>query len=310
MKNILITGGAGYIGSLLVNKLLSYGHKITVIDNLRYGINFLNNINPFYYQNLKFINGDVRDNSLILNCLKSADIVIPLAALVGAPLCELYKKDAVEINETAIKNIAENISSNQKIIFPNTNSGYGIGSNDLCTELSELNPISLYGRTKMNAEKFVSNSKNFVCFRLATVFGVSYRMRFDLIVNNFILNALTDNYLVIFEGSFRRNFIHIEDLTDVIIQAIHSNLYDNEIFNLGNSKLNMSKIDLANTIKKSIPKLYINESKINQDPDKRDYLVSNKKIEDKGFVAQYDIGFAIDQIKTWLKLNQNNFRNY
>jgi nucleoside-diphosphate-sugar epimerase len=297
MKKILITGGAGYIGSKLSTELINLGFKVTVVDTMKYSKNSLDHL--LFNANFSLIKKDVRDKKLINSLIKKNDIIIPLAALVGAPLCEKNKKLAVEVNYLSIKNIIKNIK-NKKIIYLNTNSGYGIGKRGkYCDENSPLSPISLYGKTKCNSEEEVTKIKNFICFRLATVFGYSYRMRTDLLVNNFTYKLLKDKKLKIFESHFRRNFININDVVGAIIYAINNfSKMKGQIFNLGLSKANYTKIQLANVIKKVIN----NNSKIyeisnRKDPDKRDYFVSNKKIERYGFKPNYTVEEGVRELK-------------
>ncbi|MDC0384491.1 NAD-dependent epimerase/dehydratase family protein, partial [bacterium] len=220
MKKILITGGAGYIGSILATKLIELGHHVTVVDLLKYSTSSLNHL--YNFNNFEFIHADVQNKKIMKKLISQNEFIIPLAGLVGAPLCEKYKKDAVNVNYKAIKDCI-NYSKNKKIIFLMSNSGYGVGAkNEFCTEDSPLNPISLYGKTKCDAEKEVIKAKNFVCFRLATVFGFSYRMRSDVMVNNFVFNALKDKKLKLFEPHFRRNFIHVRDVVDCILYTINN----------------------------------------------------------------------------------------
>jgi len=278
---ILITGGAGYIGSMLATRLLDLGNKITVIDILEYDTRSLNHL--YLNKNFTFIKKDVRDKLFIKKIVKKFDFVIPLAGLVGAPLCEKRKKDAKEINLQAVKDLVSFLSKKQKIIFTNSNSGYGIGSKQkFCDEKSPLNPISLYGRTKVDAEKIVMKFNNSISFRLATVFGYSYRMRTDLLLNNLVLLSMRDGKLDIFESNFRRNFIHVSDVCDGIIFAIYNfNRLKSNVYNLGMSKANITKFEMVKKIKKYIKNLEINKIQNKKDPDKRDYFVSNKKIEKK-----------------------------
>ena len=220
MRNILVTGGAGYIGSKLVTKLLDLNHKVTVIDALKFSSKSLNHL--FNHKNFNFVKGDVRNKKLMKNHIKKNEFVIPLAALVGAPLCEKNKKEAISVNFKSIKYLMKNINKKNKIIYLTTNSGYGIGeSNKYCNEESPLNPISLYGKTKVEAEKIVMRSKNAIGFRLATVFGYSYRMRTDLLVNNFVFKSIRNKKLVIYEPHFRRNYIHINDVVGAIVYSIN-----------------------------------------------------------------------------------------
>ena len=296
MKKILITGGGGYIGSMLSTELINLGHKITVIDQLRYDKGSLDHL--YFRKNFKLINEDVRSLKILKQHIVKNEFIIPLAALVGAPLCEKNKKEAVSVNFEAIKNILKNINKKNKLIYLTTNSGYGIGEkNKYCNEESHLNPISLYGQTKCNAETEVMKFKNTISFRLATVFGASYRMRSDLLVNNFVQRAVNDNFIDVFEPNFRRNFIHIKDVVRGIIFSIKN--FDKlkyDIFNLGLSSANITKIDLAKKIKKQIKTLDIKVIKNKSDPDKRDYFVSNKKIEKKGFKAKITLDQGIREL--------------
>ena len=309
MKNILITGGAGYIGSYLCTMLVKMGHNVTVIDLLKYSTTSLNHL--FMYKNFKFINGDVKNYSLLRKYLNSNEFIIPLAAYVGAPLCEKNKKDTKIVNYPVIKYIVEKLKKSQKIIYPTTNSGYGIGEkNKFCDETSPLKPISLYGRTKVDAENEVMKHKNAVSFRLATIFGYSYRMRTDLIVNNFVLTGIKKKKLSIFEPNFRRNFIHISDVCRAFIFAIDnfSKLKGN-IFNLGLSTANITKIQLAKKIQKKRKKIKVQIFKNRKDPDQRDYFVSNKKIEKFGYKATFDLDSGIDELLNVFENTKVDFKN-
>ena len=296
MKNILITGGAGYIGSKLATELLNYNYKVTVIDVLKFSSRSLNHL--FNNRNFNFINGDVRNKKLMKNLILNNEFIIPLAALVGAPLCEKNKKEAISVNLESIKYLMKIITKKNKVIYLTTNSGYGVGEkNKYCDEKSPLNPISLYGRTKVNAEKIIMRSSNSIGFRLATVFGYSYRMRTDLLVNNFVFKAVRDKKLVIFEPHFRRNYIHINDVVEGVIYSIKNfNRLKSNVYNLGLSSANLTKYNLAKKIKKKINSLKIKIVKNRKDPDQRDYYVSNKKIEKKGFKAKISIEKGIDEL--------------
>ena len=306
---ILLTGGAGYIGSVLTKYLLKE-NELYVLDNF-------NSVNPSlaaYCSNKNFhpIKGDVRDQEIVKELIKKVDLVIPLAALVGAPLCKQDPINAQSTNFDAINLIVKNLSSSQMIIYPTTNSGYGISKNEeFCTEESPLNPISLYGKSKCEAEKLVLDSGNGITFRLATVFGMSPQMRLDLIVNDFVYRALFDRALIIFEGSFRRNFIHIKDVSRAFLHAINNySSMNNEPFNVGLSSANLTKIELCNVIKKHIPDFTFLESKIGEDPDKRDYLVSNDKIEKTGFLPRYTLDDGIEElIKGYSTFRSSFFSN-
>ena len=297
MSKILITGGAGYIGSMLCTKLLHEGHNVTVVDLLKYDKSSLNHL--YFNKKFKLICDDARKISLMKKLIRKHDIIIPLAALVGAPLCEKFKRDAVSTNLGSIKTLCRLATKRNKIIYLTTNSGYGIGEkNKYCDENSPLKPISLYGRTKCDGEELVkSKVKNFVCFRLATVFGHSYRMRSDLLVNNFVYTAIKKKKLTLFEPHFRRNFIHVRDVVNAIIFTIKNfKKIKNEVYNLGLSSANISKIMLAKKIKIQYKKLQIKIVTNRKDPDKRDYFVSNKKIEKKGFKATISLDEGISEL--------------
>lgn len=288
-EKILITGGAGYIGARLVPTLLNHGYEVTVLDILQYSdaslLQYCNN------KGFNFLRGDSSDLKTIEPLLKSHDIVIPLAAVVGAPACKLNPSAAINVNHNAIKIISGLLSKNQKLIYPTTNSGYGVGDGDkFCTEESPLNPVSLYGRTKADAENEVLEKGNGICFRLATVFGTSPRMRWDLLVNDFTLRAVKDKSIVLFEGDFKRNYIHILDVCETFLYGIENyEKLNNNVFNLGLSSANLSKRQLAEKIKEVVPELVIIDSDIGTDPDKRDYIVSNEKLESTGWLPKVSL---------------------
>lgn len=294
--NILVTGAAGYIGSILVPKLLNLDYSVTAIDNFLYKQSSLLDI--CFNKNLRVIRGDARDVSVIREPLSKADIIIPLAALVGAPLCDFDQLGAISTNLDAIKSIVNMVSSDQRIIMPVSNSGYGVGEkNQFCTEESELKPISLYGKTKVDAEKIVLSHENSITFRLATVFGASPRMRTDLLVNDFVYRAINDKFIVIFEGHFKRNYIHIQDVANVFLHAlIHFDKMKGEAYNVGLEEANLSKLELATKIKQYIPNFQFFEASIGQDPDKRDYIVSNKKIIKTGFSTSFSLDDGIHEL--------------
>ena len=296
MSRILITGGGGYIGSMLSTELIRIGHKVTVIDLMKYKKDSLNHL--FFNKNFKLIEKDVRNKKAIKDLLKKNEFIIPLAALVGAPLCEKNKKEALSVNHISIKNLVSMCSNKNKIIFLTSNSGYGVGEkNKFCDENSPLRPVSLYGRTKCDAENEVIKHKNYICFRLATVFGFSYRMRSDLLVNNFVYSALKNKKLKIYEPNFRRNFIHVADVVSGIVFAIKNfNKLKSNIYNLGLSSANISKIMLAKKIKNQLKNIKIKIVKNKKDPDKRDYFVSNKKIEKKGYKAKISLESGISEL--------------
>tara|TARA_B110000858_G_scaffold116989_1_gene133584 strand:+ start:1408 stop:2340 length:933 start_codon:yes stop_codon:yes gene_type:complete len=303
---ILVTGGAGYIGSVLVPRLLSKNYAVTVLDNFLF--NQVTLTDSCKHDKFEIIRGDTRDTSLLKNIIKRFDVIIPLAALVGAPMCDLDKLGAESINRNAIEEIVNIISKDQKILMPVTNSGYGIGEKDkFCDETSPLNPISLYGITKVKAEEAVLSRENSITFRLATVFGMSSRMRTDLLVNDFVYRAVNDRTLVIFEGHFKRNYIHIQDVANVFIHAINN--FDNmkgKAFNVGLDEANLSKIELATIIKEHIPNFVFLEAPIGEDPDKRDYIVSNKRLLDSGFVTEWSMNRGIKELIKGYKIIKNS----
>jgi nucleoside-diphosphate-sugar epimerase len=322
--NILVTGGAGYLGNILVNKLIAanlqsiygadtnnsneYGisshkfkyNKLTVYDSLMYRQVCLTDY--MHRGDFEFVHGDVRDQKKLLTYIKQADIIIPLAAIVGFPACEKDPKLAKEINFEQIQFILENTTSSQQIIFPNTNSGYGLGHGDLmCTEDMPLDPISVYGKTKCAAEQMLLDSGRAITLRLATVFGISPRMRLDLLVNDFTYKAVRDKYIVLFEKDFKRNFIHIQDVGLTFIFMMNEyEKYIGNAFNVGLTNENISKLELAERIKKYIPTFSIQTDEFFEDPDKRNYIVSNKKLESTGWTPYYTLDNGIqDLIKAY-----------
>jgi len=279
---ILVTGGAGYIGSILVPHLLRRDNEVTVIDNFMHGQTSLLDC---CYKQLRIVRGDARDGRLIAEHLKSVDAVFPLACLTGAPICDSDPVGARTVNLEAIKRLLDLRSKEQRIIFPTTNSGYGIGqSGVLCTEETPLAPISLYGRLKVEVEALLLDSMNTITLRLATVFGISPRMRLDLLVNDFTYRAVTDGYVVLFESHFKRNYIHVRDVACAFTHCLdHFEKMKGEPYNVGLSDANLSKRELCEEIRKQIPNFYFVDAAVGTDPDRRDYIVSNRKIERTGF---------------------------
>jgi nucleoside-diphosphate-sugar epimerase len=309
--NVLVTGGAGYIGSTLCEYLLNAGHKVTVLDSFLYSQDSLN----LYYHNKNFevVSLDVRDSE-IKKYVKKNDIIIPLAALVGASLCDYKKDETIQVNFESIKTIIDNLSKDQIILYPTTNSGYGIGKGDkYCTEDTPLNPISLYGKTKIRAEEYVEKHQNSARFRLATVFGCSPRMRLDLLVNDFVFKSVKDKYIVLFESNFKRNYIHVRDVCRVFMMAIDSfDKFQNETFNVGLSTANLSKLELCQKIKQHNNNFEISLNEFGKDVDKRDYIVSNQKIENKGFKAEFSLDDGIIELIKLFKflIPNNSMRNF
>jgi nucleoside-diphosphate-sugar epimerase len=309
--HVLVTGGAGYIGSTLVPLLLHSGYAITVIDNLMY--NQVTLLNCFADPDFCFVKGDVCNQQLMLEHIQKADVLIPLAALVGAPACQMKPHLAQAINYDAVRFLLEHTREDQKILFPNTNSGYGIGeSGKHCTEKSPLNPISDYGKLKVKIEKELLASGRALSFRLATVFGVSQRMRLDLLVNDFTYRACHDRSIVLFEEHFKRNFIHVKDVAGAFLFGLqHFEKMRGEAFNVGLSNANLSKRELSETIKKHLPDLYIHSAPIGEDPDKRDYIVSNAKLEALGWQPHKSLDDGIKElIQAYKIIRLNQFANH
>jgi nucleoside-diphosphate-sugar epimerase len=296
MKNLLITGGAGYIGSSLVQHFVT-DHKVTVVDSLMYDKTSL--LGYVSHPNFTFIKGDVRDQNLMKDLTAKSDIIIPLAALVGFPLCDKNPRDACEINRDVNVDLAKTKSNDQIIIYPCTNSGYGSSdSSKPCTEDSPMNPITLYGKTKVEAEDAFRETENCSTLRLATVFGPSPRMRTDLLVNNFVLKALRERSLVLYEDSYKRNYIHVKDVCNAFRFIVDNwDECKNQTFNVGNDSLNCTKRELAEQVSQVIPsKIYISNNV--KDPDQRDYVVSSQKIYDRGFKCDFTLKDGIEQIKS------------
>ncbi len=293
---LFVTGGAGYIGSVLVPQLLNKGYEVTVLDNFMFKQNSL--LDCCYNENLKVVNGDVRNLELVKELSADADYIIPLACYTGAPITKKDPMAATEITRDAIKNMLEFLKPEQRIIYPNTNSGYGVGEEGVfCTEESPLRPVSLYGKLKVETEKAILERGNAVVFRLATVFGASPKMRLDLLVNDFVYRAFNDGFVVLFEADFKRNYVHVRDVVDAFIFAIdHFDEMKGEVYNLGLDEANLSKMELCQLIKKYIPNFYITEAEIGEDVDKRNYIVSNEKLMKAGFKAYRTIDMGIKEL--------------
>lgn len=302
MKRVLITGGAGYIGSVLTPYLHDRGYHITVVDNFMYKQTSLANMAR--KDNFDLVFGDVRDESLIKSLLKNTEVVIPLAAIVGAPACDKDPIAASSINKDSVEMLLRNIGRNQQILMPTTNSAYGSGDKDnFCDEKSPLNPLSLYAKDKVEIEKKLMEHQSATSFRLATVFGVSPRMRLDLLVNNFCYRALTDGFVVIFEGHFKRNYIHILDVCNAFSLALSDpDKFNGEIFNVGLSSANVSKLELCERIKREVKNFVYLEASLGKDPDQRNYIVSNKKIESLGLIPKVDLESGIKELIKFMRM--------
>lgn len=307
---ILVTGGAGYIGAILVPALLDAGHSVTVIDNFMYQENSLAAAcaNPRF----QVVRGDVRVTDIVKPLATKADVIIPLAALVGAPICDRDPITATGVNKDAVKDMLGYLSPQQRILMPITNSGYGVGEgNAECTEESPLRPISRYGRDKVELEKIILNRGNAISFRLATVFGMSPRMRIDLLVNDLTYRAVQDRVIVLFESHFKRNFLHVRDASGAFLHGIANfDSMKNNAFNVGLSDANLSKKELAERIKQYAPKTIVIDAPIGEDPDKRDYIVSNAKIEATGFACKHSLDAGIQElIKGYTTIRNSRYSN-
>lgn len=293
---ILVTGAAGYIGSILVPELLREGHEVIAIDNFMYNQNSL--LDCCHDKKFHIIRGDARDEKLISEHIKKADFIIPLACLTGAPICDRDPARAKSTNLGAVKLILKLRNKNQRIIFPTTNSGYGIGKEGIyCDEKTPLNPISLYGKLKVAAEKLILESGNSITLRLATAFGTSPRMRLDLLVNDFVHRAVNDRYIILFEPPFKRNYIHVRDVARAFVHCLSNfDKMKNESYNIGLDEANLSKKELCEEIKKQIPDFVFVESEIGKDIDKRNYIVSNVKIKKTGFQSKFSLPDGIAEL--------------
>lgn len=307
---VLITGGAGYLGSTLAEYLIEKGYIVTVYDNLSYRQTSLLHL---FKKGLIFVKGDVRDSDTLVKLVRKHDVVIPLAAIVGMPACKENPQLAIDVNYKQIVTIVDALTKDQKLIIPNTNSQYG-SSESVITEDSPFNPLSLYAQTKCDAEKYVLENGNGVVLRLATVFGVSSRMRQDLLVNDFVYKSIVDGYLVLFEGHFKRNYIHVLDVARTFDFMINNySLCKGEVFNVGLSSANLTKLELAQKIKQYLPNLVIKQDEFKEDFDKRNYIVSNEKIENRGFKPLYDLDYGIQELINAYPIviahNNRNFTN-
>jgi len=307
---VLVTGGAGYLGSVLCEHLLDSGHEVTCLDSLIYGEQSLFHLcgRPSF----EFVRGDVRDETLMRDALAGQDVIIPLAAVVGATACDRDPWFAESTNLGAIKTLNRLRSRDQLIVYPVTNSGYGSQSGEVyCTEETPLEPISLYGQTKVDAEAELLGDENVITLRLATVFGMSPRMRLDLLVNHFVYAAVTDGYIVIFEKDFKRNYIHVRDVADCFLHCIaNADSMIGRPFNAGLDEANLSKEELALKVKEYVPKFYLHFAEIGSDPDKRNYIVSNQRLREAGFEARRSLDEGIQElIRGYRTLGRMAYKN-
>lgn len=306
---VLVTGGAGYLGSIFCEHLLAAGHSVTVVDRLLFNQHSLFHL--AHHPGFDFRLGDARDEALMRPLIEAADAIVPLAAVVGAPACDRDPWLAQGTNVGAIELILKHRDPKQLIVYPNTNSGYGASTGETyCTEETPLEPISLYGRTKCEAEMMVLESPNAITFRLATVFGASPRMRLDLLVNHFVYAAVTDGSLVMFEKDFKRNFVHVRDVADAFLHALTHPEMAGKAYNLGLDSANLSKWELAMKVKEQVPKFYVHEAAVGEDPDKRNYIVSSARLKAAGFEAQRGLEAGIvELLKLYRMLGRAPFKN-
>ena len=308
--NILVTGGAGYLGSTMVPDLLAAGHKVTVLDNFMFKQTSLNHC--CYHPNFSVVKGDIRQKDTMSKLMKEADVIIPLAALVGAPLCSLDPIGATTINHDAIELMLKLLSKDQIVLMPTTNSAYGTGDKDnYCNEESPLRPISQYAIEKVGIEQELMQHESAISFRLATVFGMSPRMRIDLLVNDFTYRAVNDRFVVLFESHFKRNYIHVRDVSRVFQHALNNHdSMKGEIFNVGLSDANVSKKELCEHIQKQLPEFIFIDEQIGKNPDQRDYIVSNEKIESTGFKTEFSLDRGIGElIKGYSMIKNSRYGN-
>ena len=303
---ILVTGGAGYLGSTLVPELLAAGHEVTIVDNFMYTQNSLAHVCA--NRNFRVVRGDIRIESVMKPLVREAQIIIPLAAYVGAPLCARDPVGARTVNHDAILMMLKLVESSQYILMPTTNSAYGSGDkNNFCTEESPLHPISQYAIEKVEVEKHLMRHPNAISMRLATVFGMSPRMRIDLLVNDFTYRAVTDRFVVLFESSFKRNYIHVRDVAGAFLHAIaNRDKMRGQIYNVGLSDANVSKRELCETIAKHVPGFVFLEAPVGKDPDQRNYIVSNAKMEGTGWKPKFSLDAGIEELVKGFTMIRNS----
>jgi nucleoside-diphosphate-sugar epimerase len=308
--HVLVTGGAGYLGSVLCERLLAAGYRVTTVDDMMYQQRSL--LHLCADRHFDFVSGDARDKELMRRLVREADVLIPLAAIVGAPACDRDPLLARSVNLEAVRLLNGLRSPQQMVIYPTTNSGYGTQSGDLfCTEDTPLEPISLYGQTKSQAEAGLLETPNVITLRLATVFGTSPRMRLDLLVNHFVYAAVTDGYIVIFEKDFKRNYIHIRDVADCFVHCIENfKRMAERPYNVGLDAANLSKEELALRIKEYVPNFYVHFAQVGSDPDKRNYIVSNQRLREAGFEARRSLDDGIRELlKGYRMTGRARFKN-
>jgi len=311
-QRVLVTGGLGYLGSVLCEHLLGAGFHVKVLDNLMYGAGQQGLFHLCGQPAFDFVRGDVRDESVMASAVKDADVIIHLAAIVGASACDRDPHQAATVNLDSVRLLNRIRSPRQLVIYPNTNSGYGTTDGAaFCTEDTPLQPISLYGRTKVEAEKHLLDSPNVITLRLATVFGMSPRMRLDLLVNHFVYTALTEGYIVIFEKDFKRNYVHVRDVADCMLHAIaNAPRMAGKPYNLGLDSANLSKEELARKVQQYVPNFYIHFAAIGQDPDKRNYIVSSQRLREAGFEAKHSLDEGIQELlKGYRMMGRGLFTN-
>jgi nucleoside-diphosphate-sugar epimerase len=312
MERVLVTGGLGYLGSVLCEHLLDAGYQVRAVDNLMYGVGQQGLFHLCARPAFDFVKGDVREEAVMRAAVKDADVIIHLAAIVGASACDRDPALTTSVNLDSVKLLNRLRSPSQRVIFPNTNSGYGATSGaSYCTEDSPLQPVSLYGRTKVEAEQHLLQSPNVITLRLATVFGMSPRMRLDLLVNHFVYTAVTEGYIVIFEKDFKRNYVHIRDVADCMIHCIRrGDRMTGQAYNVGLDAANLSKEELALKVKEYVPNFYIHFGAIGEDPDKRNYIVSSKRLSEAGFTARRSLDAGIQELlKGYRMMGRTLYKN-
>lgn len=297
---ILVTGGAGYIGCVLVPMLLEQGYKVRVLDNLMY--NGLGLLPHFRNPRFEFLKGDIRDPQIVRDSVKDCDVIIHLAAIVGFPACRKYPDLAKSVNVGGTRIIAQAAGRERLILFASTGSNYGALEHEVCTEDTPLNPLSLYGKTKTAAELYLLDNCNTIAYRFATAFGLSPRMRLDLLINDFVYTAVKLRYLVVYEAHFMRSFIHVYDIARAFLFAIeNADRMKGQVFNVGSESMNYSKAQVCEIIRKKVD-YYLHYANVGEDADKRNYVVSYKKISSLGYNTTVTIEQGIDELVRALQI--------